>query len=243
MFDTTDCDHVFILDCDEFLDVENRAALETLIVQLRDPLDVGQFFWKNCVPSRLDGRFVHDGLVWVPEQTSVFGKVFVSRQFYDASLGRPILSAGNHFAVAPDGTAAKHVTLGHILHVPVRSAAQLSRKAIVGSLNNFLRLDRNENEAFHWREIVSQIATKGLTEDDLTTIAAYYGLQDSTSHASLADLPHSGFTQRKINGGCAAAIPSHDEWRMIAAVIAAWRPLDGGAITLELQGTRLGLKP
>jgi hypothetical protein len=247
----TDADFVFFLDADEFVGVPDRAALEASLARLTDPDRVGHLFWRNLVPDRLDARAFHlDEHVWSPAERSRYGKAVVPRAFYRRHWHEARVAVGNHgLYYSPERMVPADV-VGELLHLPVRSHAQLSRKVLAGTFATMARMRREVEQGRHWIEILHRIADGTLTEADLIGIAAHYSEPDGAmvpiERAALSEL---GFVPavlglvagRDLAGG--AAPDWVDPVRLVAAVLRDYRQEDTSNSDLVLEGDLLRFVP
>jgi hypothetical protein len=147
------------LDADEFLTAPGgdvRAAILALPQDAAAAVKVSMY-----VPAPGDGadlpraarkRLAYDGfgclkVAAVPAGLLTFGR----------------LTPGNHGFFAGDRDVSRPADALRMAHVPFRSPAQLKAKAL-GWINNVLRTDARDCEAYHWREMFG-----GLLEGKLDT--------------------------------------------------------------------------
>lgn len=123
-------DWVFLLDADEFLGVSDRSDLEARIREAGEPLV--SLTWRNLIPANIEDTWPFDPdqpfLTTPVEQRTSRGKVAISREFFAAHPNLRV-SGGNHSVMAAPGLQSlSGVSIGQLLHVPVRSREQLLTK-------------------------------------------------------------------------------------------------------------------
>lgn len=243
LFETTDTDMVFFLDADEFLDVPDRAALERALAGIEGERTAGSLDWVDCIPERLDGQALRLGdAIWARGAEVPFPKIVVPRRFYAATGGALTPSSGNHSVEPNDGGPAFTHHLGGMLHVPLRSVAQLRQKILAGALAVRARSGNPSHESTHWFDMVARLAEADIGESDLINLARHYGhTPQSRPPISLADLPAHGFARRTLNVAHRALAlpdlpPPADPWRVLAAAVRDWRPAHDSDIALVLKG-------
>jgi glycosyltransferase involved in cell wall biosynthesis len=159
-------DWIFFLDADEFVNVENKAALHKYLQEF--PHDVMDMHWINLVPS-VYGRF--DLFDWKQKffwsgRVSPITKVAVSSLYISANPEFQV-SEGNHAVVRRLGEPPITKKLGlTLLHVPVRSADRLRY-----TLQSGLKLLGSVPK-------VSKFAADGVEPENLDVVAANYGVND-----------------------------------------------------------------
>ena len=247
LFATTDADAVLFLDADEFLDVPNRASLEKSIASLRDPRSVGTFAWLNCVPDSIDAKSHHlDDMIWIAPKPSSHRKVLITRALFDATGGLACPTTGNHAVEPGDGRAITEQPLGHILHLPLRSVAQMERKILTGTLSALARSDRPSREFSHWLDAVGRMADGAVGEAELVGMAYNYGFPpEPEAPRRIADLASFGFHRRTMQNVASMPIdlpdvtgPSNSNV-YLAAVLRDWRQMPSAGLDLVLDGDEL----
>ena len=171
-------DWIFFLDVDEFINIEDRAALQKYLREF--PHDVMDMPWINLVPS-VYGRFdlfdVKQDFYW-SGRVSPFSKVAMSSLYMSTNPEFNIFE-GNHHVSNYMGEPPIKKNLGlPLLHIPVRSADRLRYK-----LRSALRLLRSKHntvkgEGSHAPKALRFIADDGAEPGILNVIAANYGVND-----------------------------------------------------------------
>jgi hypothetical protein len=248
----TDADYFMFLDADEFIDVSDRAHLETAFAELTDPDRVGTLRWRNIVPDRLDTRAVRPGeTVWRPPGTAQLGKVVIPRTYFERHGHAMHLSGGNHFAYYTPENTVPQDEIGAILHLPVRSHAQLKGKVVAGVFAVMAQASLQPVQCWHWYDILWRIGDGTLRDEDLIGIAAHYGEQGAQSSmpTSWADLERAGYCRTTLDvafGDAVLApsdIPSIDPVRLVATILRRFQVEDVSNSRLTLDGDRLHFVP
>ncbi len=233
------------LDADEFIDVPNRAALEAMLGRPRDARCVPCLAWANAVPCPLTEAPLQIGdPLLVSGAASSFIKIIVPRALYDATGGRLIVQAGNHGADPGDGVALTAETIGTILHVPLRSIAQMTRKTMISALAHLARADRAAHEGVHRFDGLRRIVAGAYGEGDLIGWASSYGEPGAAGVTSSFDeLRRRGFADRALDIAhaplaCPAGV-TRTTVQDLAAAILAWAPAASATMALVLDGAVL----
>src|SRR5947207_765608 len=181
-------DYVFPLDADEFIIPGERAAIEAALAPLPEDAVAARIRLRTFVMTSDDPAHEPKPLRRIrfrPRNEPKVGKIVLARGFMaDAAL---IIDHGNHALLRIGGSAHQlplpFVPQLALAHYPVRSAAQLMNKTIVGYLAHIAAGRPNVEEqrlATHWRrcyeDMVVHGATRGMTEQQL--IAWFHGRQD-----------------------------------------------------------------
>ena len=171
-------DWVFFLDADEFLDVENKAALHDYLRQF--PHDVMHMPWVNLIPSKY-GKFdvfeAEQDYFWTG-RVSPFRKVAISGLFMNAHPGFSVQEGSHTVSTRLHSLpVAERLGLG-LLHLPVRSADRLKYK-----LSNAQRLmdskhNNAEAEGRHVTNILNITSEGRVLAENLNAIVAEYGLNE-----------------------------------------------------------------
>jgi hypothetical protein len=180
-FARSGADFVFTLDADEFINAASRAAIENAL----ETVPAGSHalhLWRSYVPDSFDGGFgPHCLRMRLREERIPRAKVILRRTF--AEQTHEMVSEGHHWVI---DTRVRMRVAHHMLdpavlclaHCPVRSAAQLARKARTGYQARLLTSESGRVDptlSYHWREICEDL-DRGieLTEERLRLIAANY---------------------------------------------------------------------
>jgi hypothetical protein len=182
-------DVVFFLDCDEFVQVENRSELEKKVSRLMDPPVVGSFRWVNCICERLnDLQFGYESSIISILEPSHQSKVIIPRSLYQEQKGNLFLSAGNHQVLDGIGNPFRSEEIGNIIHIPVRSRNQLIRKAVRSSIANIARSNRNPAEGFQFFEVLKMLAAGEIDEDVVRGCIYLYQIESKIIPLKMIDL-------------------------------------------------------
>ncbi len=183
-------DAVFFLDADEFIHVQSRAALLDQVAALpigpARPLMLGRMPWRTFVPDpTLEEMATPDPLLRLrmrrkrevlrPSSSKVFLRLGGG---FDASI---MCEQGNHKLRSgldmrlPD----RPTPMMPLLHLPVRSGAQLRVKAVAGWIANLAR--KNDPlaplQGLDWKRLSADFASRSapMTPADLAEEAMRYG--------------------------------------------------------------------
>jgi hypothetical protein len=183
-------DFVFPLDADEFIVPPERAVVEQALASLSAPALGARISLRTFVPTSEDApdephplRRIRRRIRNEPEVTKVIlGPGFLS----DREL---VMDHGNH-AILRIGGGAQSLPLPllsqlSLAHYPVRSAAQVTNKTVIGYLAHIAagRPDVEEKRlATHWRrcyeDMIVRGVTRGMSEQQL--IGWFHGRPDIT---------------------------------------------------------------
>lgn len=248
----TDADIALFLDADEFIDAPDRGTLETALAKLTDPDLVGTLRWRNVVPARLDTRAIGpEEAIWRAPDRSPLGKVVLTRDFCTRHGHEVHLAVGNHGVFYLPDRVVPGIQAGEILHLPIRSHAQLKTKVLAGVFSIMSHANRAPTQGGHWYDILWRIADGTLRDEDIIGIAARYGAPDgqSASPMSWATLQANGFTPTSLRvalGRPSATINaplSVDVARLVATILRRFTIEDDANCALKLDGTRLRFVP
>ena len=251
VFATTDADAVFFLEADEFIDVPDRSALTAMLSAPRPPRCLPMLHWRNAVPWPLTRGTVAIGdPILVAPEPSLFAKIVVPRDAFAATGGRLTPLAGNHVADPGDGLALPQIPIGSVLHLPLRSVAQMTRKTVIGALALRAVAARRAHEGVHQFDALARMARHDITPEDVLGWASAYGEPGAADQSRTAsDLDEMGFTRRTLDvahgslGRDLPAGPAQTPVQAIAAALLAWRGQDDGAFSLTLEGDVLRAVP
>jgi hypothetical protein len=190
-------DFLLPLDADEFVVPADRGAIEAALSLLPVGAPGARIRLRTFVPTSGDPVDEPDPLRRIryrPRDEPRVDKILLGSAFAtDPTL---VLDHGNHALLRIGGSAAplslpplRDLALAHY---PVRSAAQVTNKTIVGYLAH-LAAGRPEVEerrlATHWRrcyeDMIVRGATRGMTEEQL--IAWFHGRHDLLAHELVCD--------------------------------------------------------
>lgn len=177
-FKETSADFIFVLDADEFIRVDTRPKLETILAGLPPGMpaliptqtyvpttsDIAQ---SASPPIRITRRLASEAMV--------VHKVIIPSSVMENPEN--IIIPGNHSIFSPE-KPLNHAKLTRevaLAHYPVRSADQLITKILIGWLA-YIVMDRHQfTLANHWRVLYRQfMARPHLTGEELQNIAMSY---------------------------------------------------------------------
>lgn len=185
-------DFAFLLDADEFL-IHERKAIESDLGSLK-----GTFFglmeWLTFIPvepPNNEPRTLHNSYKARPKEAknSYNYKVVIPNNLVSDQLN---ITVGNHGVLTSKPTRETHVILKtRLAHIPVRSANQIIRKAILGSHTLSIKNNRLPRESAHWEITADAIRKKNfiLSIEDLQQIAFGNNPEDYHTIAQLLNDP------------------------------------------------------
>ncbi len=163
---------VAVLDADEFVVVRDREALDAALARI--PWEThGLVPWRTYVPCAADDRFEADVLRRIVHRRRCEAvsevKVLVS-----ASLVRDpsaVVIQGNHGVAGGPGTTHAVLDGVALAHLPVRSAAQLTVKALIG-WNAYIAMGHHDpGYGYQWQRAYASIMHAGGLGDELVRTA------------------------------------------------------------------------
>ncbi|CAB4124314.1 Glycosyl transferase family 2 [uncultured Caudovirales phage] len=186
---STDYDWVFILDADEFINIEKEDLEKELSTIPRN--HCAALEWSTWIPKG-DIYYDYNNPLWScfnrkKRETENYVKVIIAKQFAD----RVVVTSGNHGAFINlrgsydlhDGAIMPSHTLtcGVLDHVPVRSSSQIKMKLLIGSIKLNLKKDRLKYEGYHWDNGSDLIKRFNFEIDDLLLryLSIRYSARDS----------------------------------------------------------------
>lgn len=176
-------DFIAPLDADEFL-MPEASWLQSLDAALgRDRY--GRMPWRTFVPVSGDYFGVqaplYENFRLRSREPAQYHKVVIPGRLARSCIIEP----GNHSLA---GAAEVEVPL-ELLHVPVRSGAQLVQKAVIGSHTLSIKRDRLPTEGFHWDALAREVRASNYRLDDghLLRFALEYAAGDGDEPAQVGD--------------------------------------------------------
>lgn len=170
-------DFIVPLDADEFIYCgENHFG--TLLATEIKPGHCGHMRWATYAPV----------VNMEPPAVSAFYDLFRMRsneptQYYKTIIPNEIakickLSEGSHYCVHNNQVAASMEVSAILQHIPIRSAAQIISKALLGHHRLSIKLNRLANETLHWDQIAKFIRKReyALSTFDVSWLACRYTL-------------------------------------------------------------------
>ena len=247
----TDADLVLFLDADEFIETRDRPALEAAFAGLTDPDRVGLLRWRNAVPDRLDTRILQPGeAIWRAPGGSPFGKVVIPRCFFLRHGHEANLAIGNHALFYTPEHLVPAEDVGDLLHLPVRSHAQIKSKVLAGVFSVMAQAVRQQVQARHWFDIMDRLADDALRDEDLIGIAVRYGDEGGLGKpVSRDELVTSGYTMvplavpfgRKFAG--IDGLAPIDPVRLVASILRRYQVENVQTSEIVLEGNRVRFVP
>ncbi len=196
-------DWVFFIDADEFIDIENRAALEAYLRGCNS--EVLHLPWANLVPANYGDytRFDPTQEFRWSGRVSRYNKIALASAFA-ANHPNYNVAEGNHsVAVAPQEQEVP-VRLGMpMLHVPIRSMARLKYKIGTAHRLTLAKHNRQPGEGTHVVELDRLLSTGDVELAELNFMAGNYG-EKITGRPTL-DPVELGWPVKRLPGFVAAA--------------------------------------
>lgn len=173
-------EYIVPLDADEFIN-PLESSFSAILKQKIPQGKCGLMKWETYVPLE-DTYFSSDSPLFHlfkkrnPEEPQ-YEKIIISR---DVALNCSV-GEGNHHAVLNDKLVDALPINATLQHVPVRSSAQIIRKALIGSHRLSIKKGRQSFEGYHWDNIAATIRTNGyeLPYSKLRDIALNYAAPSS----------------------------------------------------------------
>ncbi|WP_256369254.1 sulfotransferase [Ruegeria sp. HKCCA6837] len=173
---------ITFLDADEFLEVRGRAELETAYSKIPKSA-TGKIRWKTFLPEPaiLDGD--HDDPLKAIKlrRRRELPQYFKSVYRAGGSTSEIVVGQGAHSIFDPtSGAEVPSIDLTDIglIHIPIRSADQLTSKALVGWIANAARNPDvvHSSQAFQWGELFERITNDSpeLSAQDVSIAALEY---------------------------------------------------------------------
>jgi hypothetical protein len=248
----TDADWVMFLDADEFIQIADRAAFEAALSTVTNPDHVAHLRWRNAVPDRLDPRALVPGEpIWLPPDDSPFGKVAIPRAFLRRHGQEANLAIGNHGLYYTPEDLVPSDDIGDLIHLPVRSSAQIRTKIVAGVFSIMAQAVRERVQGKHWFSIMDRMADGTLRDEDLIGIATRYG-EDGSTHQPISrdELRAKGFELAPLTvpfgrDFVGRADPTWiDPVQLIATILRHYRVEDAQNNELEVvEGNRVRFVP
>jgi Glycosyl transferase family 2 len=178
-------DYILPLDADEFIAAQSRSVLEAELAAA--PADGAlSLAWLSYVPTQDDDPADPNPVARIrrrlpaphPHLRKVFFRGDLMQRFDDV-----ILADGNHLLLSRHGREIpERKAVGvHLAHYPVRSAAQIASKAVLGSIVRQVSPEFTDHQSRHWRALMNDPAlAEGCSAERLSQITrTYFGAADS----------------------------------------------------------------
>ncbi|SAK89672.1 hypothetical protein AWB82_06287 [Caballeronia glebae] len=203
---------------------------------LSDTRSVGALLWRNAVPREFEREFSITGHSIIGSR-SPHRKLIVPRWVFD-SFGRSAkLNQGNHSLLIENGEWPPLTEVGEILHFPIRSEAQFTRKVV----STYLAQSKL-TVAPHIQHMIRLIADGAVDQSSIVGLAMNYGAEDASSTPmTLKALADAGMPQVKANVAIAADEKEWLEEIRAAETKISTRIDDIGEITLTIGTEKYAL--
>ena len=164
-----ECDYIMPIDADEFPCIGPAQKINKILSEATSACGYCLIPWVTYCPINDD---------YLSSQAPLYSN-FRSRnhepeQYYKVILTSDFaktvkLTAGNHSVVEEKKYRPRKIKV-ILQHVPVRSAAQISSKAIIGSATLKITKNHKKGEAFHWDEMAERILQKNMEISQAETL-------------------------------------------------------------------------
>jgi Methyltransferase domain/Glycosyl transferase family 2 len=158
VFTYLDVNHLFFLDCDEYLPFASRQELIDAIVKAGGG-GLYRLHWRNISPKRFDGQQVFGGGFVAATSLSPFAKISVTRPLFERhpNLG---ISQGYHRAVGiPRSVTSTPLSPLGLLHLPIPSRSKYEQKISHSAPIVLRTADLLKNRScIHWVEHADALA-------------------------------------------------------------------------------------
>ena len=156
-----ECDYIMPIDADEFPCMRPTYKINKMLAEATRRDGFCLIPWVTYCPINKDPL---NGPA--PLYTNFKPRNYEPQQYYKVILTRDFaksvkLTAGNHGVVTETKNKPK-IIKAILQHVPVRSPAQITSKAIIGSAIQKMTINRKPGEAFHWHKMAEKILAKNL---------------------------------------------------------------------------------
>jgi hypothetical protein len=151
-----DCDFIMPIDADEFPYFSSGSQVFKILSKATTSCGYCLIPWVTYCPINDDYLSSH-----APLYSNFKPRSLEPDQYYKVILTKDFaktvkLTIGNHNVVEGEKYKPKKIE-GILQHVPVRSAAQISSKAIIGSATLKVTKNRKPGESFHWDDMAERI--------------------------------------------------------------------------------------
>ena len=207
-------DLVLPLDADEFLTADQGSEVRPLLEEL-SPGKVHGIFWRTYIPRAEDSQgipLVFERMQYRPrEENKPMRKIIIPKAI--AARNDVFIGPGNHRIINERwrrhrGILYHNAPHLHLAHFPVRSAAQITAKILLGwpaKLANLL--DYNDKKDFHNKKMFDRLRSGAeLTPEDVEELGFYYLFPESEEDPSrelVYDpvIPPGGDIELRYSGG------------------------------------------
>ena len=170
-------DWIFLLDGDEFLNINNRESLNAFLNSYDDNFMV--LPWINLIPTSLGsfGKFdINQKFYWTG-RTSKYSKIAISRFIYDM-FPNYYLDEGSHNLYIDDSPCISNSIGLTILHLPIRSYDRLRYKIQEAYSTLLSKAGKLRGEGSHVEFLYNHFFSGALTVNLLQYLAAHYAEWD-----------------------------------------------------------------
>jgi glycosyltransferase involved in cell wall biosynthesis len=173
-----ECDYIMPIDADEFPFINPAEKITQVLSEATQACGYCLIPWVTYCPIK--GDYLSST---APLYTNFRPRNFEPDQYYKIILTRDFartvkLATGNHNVIESEKYKPKKIK-AILQHVPVRSAEQISSKAIIGSATLKITKNHKAGESFHWDEMAERILARNMeiSEAETLDIALNYAKQ------------------------------------------------------------------
>jgi hypothetical protein len=187
-------DIIVPLDSDEFI-ISNTGGNPREIIEKIDPDTYLLVKWKTFVPDfskNQNQKFIPAKITAARDESyESYYKVIVPKEIVENYNAK--LSKGNH-TITYNKKYHKNIKQYispdlRIAHFPLRTKDQTIRKVVTGWINTINRIDKKDNESFHWKQIFDRIKEGNISENDVVNCVKDYAVTNSQSEVSTYEDP------------------------------------------------------
>ncbi|WP_374317902.1 glycosyltransferase family 2 protein [Aquabacterium sp.] len=178
--DSDEFEFIIPLDADEFINCE-YGHFGTLLSKEIKPAHCGVMPWITYIPQSDDCLLdappkLHETFMMQNMEGETSTKTVIPNDVAKSST----LAEGNHFALHGGLPVAPILLPAALLHVPIRSAPQIIKKALNGSHKLSIKETRAPREGAHWDALAAYIRRRNytLTKDDMVWLARHYAMTE-----------------------------------------------------------------
>lgn len=164
-----ECDYIMPMDADEFPFFNSAKKTDRILSQATNACGYCLIPWVTYCPINDDYLSSQ-----APLYTNFRARNYEPEQYYKVILTRDFaknvkLSTGNHNVVDAEKYKPKKIK-AILQHVPVRSAEQISSKAIIGSATIKMTKNLEKGACFHWNEMAERILSQNMKISQAETL-------------------------------------------------------------------------
>lgn len=174
VFQHTEADWLFFLDCDEFLPFKDRVEFETALSKDPDAV-LYTMYWRNICPNDLSGGDIFKSGFSESVTLSPYPKRAVSRRLFIENQNL-VIGQGYHAVFNREQeVSGPLLTDKGLLHLPIQSRLRFATK--IRNAGERLIAEKSLLESgrgFHWVTLYRQLQRFGLDKFDFRSVALNY---------------------------------------------------------------------